>query len=76
MEITINTGRKITLFDRANFQLQNNFFFHIVSTIGCAFSPAMNKNLYAPLVADCSDSIALFIFFFFIIQRVEARAIP
>lgn len=43
-----DTGSKITLFDRANFLLQNTFIFllHIVTTIGYAFPFAMNMNLY------------------------------
>ena len=48
------TKSTITLFDRANSKLQN-IFFSIVTTIRCAFSPAMNKSLHAALVNICTS---------------------
>jgi hypothetical protein len=39
--------------DRESFQLQN-ISFHIVTTTGYAFSPAMNKSLHAALIKICT----------------------
>ena len=40
-----------TLLDRADYQLQNTIFSTVTTAI-YAFSPAMNKNLHAPLVKN------------------------
>ena len=53
LETTRDTKNTITLFDRANSQLQNAIFFNIVNTISYVFSPAMNKSLHAVLVKTC-----------------------
>ena len=48
METTIDTKSTITLFDRANSQLQNTIFQH--SHHVSAFLPVMNKSLHVTLV--------------------------
>jgi len=50
MEKSTNTKNTITLFDRANSQLQNTIL-QIVMTITYAFSPVMNKSLHAAIIA-------------------------
>jgi len=55
METTIDTKSTITLFDRAHFSYKI-LFFDIVTTIGYALSPVMNKSLRAALVKICTIS--------------------
>ena len=50
METTTDTNNTITLFNRANSQLQNTIFFNTVIAIGYAFSPAISKNLQAVMI--------------------------
>ena len=56
LETTAATKNTITLFDRANSQLQKSLSQHtILSTISCVSSPAMNKSLYAALMKTCTS---------------------
>ena len=49
-----NTTDTITLFERANYHLQN-LFFNTVTTISYVFSLAMNTNLHAMLIKVCTS---------------------
>jgi len=54
MEATTDTKRPVTLFDKANFQLQNTIFQHDhIVMHGYIVSPLMNKSLHAVLVKIC-----------------------
>ena len=54
MEATTDTKRTVTLFDKANFQLQNTIFQHDhIVMHGYIVSPLMNKSLHAVLVKIC-----------------------
>jgi len=56
LETTAATKNTITLFDRANSQLQKSLSQHtILSTISCVSSPAMNKSLYPALMKTCTS---------------------
>ena len=54
MEMTIGRKNKITLFYRANSQLQNTFL-NIVTMISYAFSLTINKSLHAMVVHICTS---------------------
>ena len=56
MEMTADTKRTITLFDRAHSQLQSTlFFFNTVTTISYMLLPATNKSLHAVFVTVCAS---------------------
>jgi len=56
LETAVDTKSTVTLFDRANSQLQSTLSTQ-GTTMRCAFLPAMNKNLHAVFVTVCTSQV-------------------